>query len=380
VKKVGIIDNLGAAEINWNDFSAENVMSSTGGNTGNIAFVHGVNKIIKNEKIRIEWGTSIEDVKNNCSHIVICCANQLGAHVDLQEWADFLDKCNIPVTLIGLGAQSVSYDVLPKIQNGTLNFLNVVRKLRRDDNQNIAVRGDFTRNFLDSVGVESVALGCPSLFISDKKNLGNLVYQNSLRNQQRLSVAAGNPWDVKSASLERKLVDIVNDTGGEYVLQHPVEMFKLALGEKSTFDHRTMEAFVGFYGEAFNNDSIFDWFRRYSVFFDRADLWMNYMKKFDGVVGARYHGVALAVQAGIPGCVVAIDSRTRELCESTGIKYVTIMATDSMTESDIVELIPWSVHDAEIFDKNRFVKANGFVKFLENNMLTPSDSIINLSL
>ena len=43
------------------------------------------------------------------------------------------------------------------------------------------------------------------------------------------------------------------------------------------------------------------------------------MRKFDFVVGPRFHGVMLAMQAGIPGGVIAHDSRTLELCQTMGI-------------------------------------------------------------
>ena len=43
------------------------------------------------------------------------------------------------------------------------------------------------------------------------------------------------------------------------------------------------------------------------------------MRNFDFVVGPRFHGVMLAMQAGTPGGVIAHDSRTHEMCETMEI-------------------------------------------------------------
>jgi polysaccharide pyruvyl transferase WcaK-like protein len=61
------------------------------------------------------------------------------------------------------------------------------------------------------------------------------------------------------------------------------------------------------------------WMRRYGTTFIDAASWIDAMRKFDFVVGPRFHGVMLAVQAGVPGGVIAHDSRTFELCETMGI-------------------------------------------------------------
>jgi hypothetical protein len=46
---------------------------------------------------------------------------------------------------------------------------------------------------------------------------------------------------------------------------------------------------------------------------------MDAMLSFDFAVGARFHGVMLAIQAGVPGGVFAHDSRTLELCQTMGL-------------------------------------------------------------
>ena len=43
------------------------------------------------------------------------------------------------------------------------------------------------------------------------------------------------------------------------------------------------------------------------------------MRNFDFADGARFHGFMLAIQAGMPGGVIAHDSRTLEMCETMQI-------------------------------------------------------------
>ncbi|SSW87067.1 Uncharacterised protein [Klebsiella pneumoniae] len=117
MKRIGIIDNLNNIEqfVNYqfSQASAQDVMTATGGNTGNIAFVHGVRKLIGNQLTRIGWGWEASVVRQKVDHLIICCANQLGEHVDLGGWADRLEAFGLPVTLFGIGAQADSMNVHP---------------------------------------------------------------------------------------------------------------------------------------------------------------------------------------------------------------------------------------------------------------------------
>ena len=63
------------------------------------------------------------------------------------------------------------------------------------------------------------------------------------------------------------------------------------------------------------------------------------MKHVDFVVGPRFHGVMLAMQAGTPGGVIAHDSRTLEMCETMAIPVRTFNDVPSKIDpSDIPSL------------------------------------------
>ena len=166
--RVGIIDNLADPAI-FDDtrglrLGGDELSGAVGGNTGNVAFVFGVKLLLRNPTSRISFTASVRDVRDSFDQLVICCANQVGPHTDLGAWAQRLEQFNLPVTLIGLGAQSETLEEVPPIPPGTVRFLEVVTALRAESSQsNIGVRGTLTKRTLAGSGFDSVLTGCPSL-------------------------------------------------------------------------------------------------------------------------------------------------------------------------------------------------------------------------
>lgn len=385
MKRIGIIDNLvdiqRFTESKYHACTAAEVMAATGGNTGNVAFVFGIRQLIKNPISRVEWSWAPETVKERFDHLVICCANQLGSHTDLGGWADRLEQFGLPVTLVGLGAQSDNIETDPVLPDGTKHFLEYVKSQHQTgEGSNISVRGKFTQRVLENLNVPSEPAGCPSLLISAEHELGKeiLLRQQRSKNFKRVAVAAGNPWHGPSAALEETLVNIVNQFNGEYILQHPESMLQVAYGEREKIPQKTIDRFLEVYASNFNQEEMFEWFRHNSCAFIDAPNWMRFISKFDFMIGPRYHGVALAIQAKVPGCVITIDSRTHELCEGTTIKSIPLSEAIDLTSLELIEKSRWSTSDAEAFDRDRLIKARTYSKFLESNDIEPSDHLKNL--
>jgi Polysaccharide pyruvyl transferase len=384
MKRIGIIDNLihiqSLLENKYHNCDSAEVMKATGGNTGNVAFVFGARQIINNPITRIGWDWNPETVKQRVDHLVVCCANQIGKHADLGDWADRLERFSLPVTLLGLGAQSDSYEVEPVVPDGTKRFLKLVTELRANSEQpNIGVRGAFTQTTLQTLSVESIRTGCPSLMISKEPKLGQQILKRQNGNSyEKVAVAAGNPWHGASAFLERILVDIVDNYSGAYVLQHPESMLQIAYGETDNITEKTSSRFLEVYGERFDLESMLLWYRRNAYTFIDAPNWMRFLDKFDAVVGPRYHGVALALQHSIPGCVFTIDSRTKELCEETAVKAIHMSELKGLVASELVEVSRWTTDDVDSFDANRIAKSRVFIDFLTNNGIEPSEHLIYL--
>jgi hypothetical protein len=381
--KIGIITNLVQIE----QFVKEKMatanpsewMRATGGNTGNVAFVQGVQAILGDDINVVNWGDNPEAVNKYYDHLVICCANQIGAHVDLAGWADRLTCFDLPVTFIGLGAQSDEIGVIPDVPEGTLKFLEVASKLRRDaSSPNIITRGSFTTEVLQSFGYDSAPLGCPSQFICPEKDLGEKCFKRQKSSKYpRIMTAAGNPWH-PSAVLEKVLVEIVNKYSGDYILQHPLALFQLASGEQNTLTISQQKRLKEVYSFIGDLDEVAQWFSSYSVFFADTQNWMQYSKHFSLVLGPRYHGVALPIQAGTPGKVIAIDSRTEELSLTTGVPVVKYAEVQDLSADELVESCYWTQDDAENYDNVREQNAAKYIPTLESNGLTASKHLKSL--
>ena len=384
-KRIGLIDNLLDVENfllrKYHAASAADVMAATGGNTGNVAFVFGTRQILKGPMTRIHWETPAEIVRSQFDHLVVCCANQIGAHADLGYWAERLELFGLPVTLLGLGAQSENYLMVPKIPKGTKHFLHVVTQLRSmPDKPNIGVRGEFTQRVLGEVGVQTVRTGCPSLFIAASRDLGaRILCRQGVGELKRVAIAAGNPWHRASAFLERLLVDIVDRYSGAYILQHDESMLQIAYGETDRISPETVTRFLDVYGDRFDSESMLLWYRRNACAFVDAANWMRHLGQFDAVIGPRYHGVALALQTGVPGCVFTIDSRTKELCDETAVKSIDADELRGKSAEELLDLSRWTEGDAMRFDDRRREKAAAVAEFLAISGLLPSDHLNELA-
>lgn len=379
--KVGIITNLQqinrfvSSEMAFAD--SKRWMSATGGNTGNTAFVEGVKRIVKADKVQeIHWGDNPKVINQQFDMIVICCANQIGAHVDLGTWAERLTSFDLPTLFIGIGAQSNEVGLHPEIPPGTKKLLGLSRQLRvNKDVSNIITRGEFTSEVVASLGIESSPFGCPSQFISTELNVGKkcLEHQRSAK-FFRVLTAAGNPWH-PSFVLEKTLVEIVNEYKGDYVLQHPESLIKLSLNEGADIDEKQRNRLQKIYGFLGDWETICDWFRTFGVLFADAQHWMQHSKRFTLAIGPRYHGIALPIQAGVPGKVIAIDSRTEELSSTTGIPFVRYKDIEKLTKEDLIDWCKWTEEDADSYDSVRVRNAKNYVSFFEKNQLDCASSL-----
>ena len=382
--KIGLITNL----VNIEDFvktkliyaTSNDWMEATGGNTGNVAFVTGIQTILNGNYDIIHWSYDPSIIKQKYDHIVVCCANQIGAHVDLSGWADRLRNCDLPTTFIGLGAQSDAIGNIPDIPEGSKTFLKLTQSLRANTNEpNIITRGHFSSAVLEHYGVSSSPFGCPSQFISMEKGLGQRCFHHQQRTRyQRIMTAAGNPWHA-SATLENTLTEIVERYHGDYIIQHPQILLQLALGESGALTFNQIQHFEKIYSRIGDWEDIKAWFESYAVFFADAQNWMHYARHFTLALGPRYHGVALPIQAGVPGKVICIDSRTEELAVTTGIPVIPYKDIESLSADALIHQCLWKNEDAETYDNVRLLNAKNYVEFLTNNGLTYNPRLAQLA-
>lgn len=348
--RIGLIPNCdpsGLSDFNERQSRDTRLLSDLfGGNSGNLAYVEGTRRLVAGSPLMFSWTSDIDWVHANVDQIVVCCANQLGPHTDLSVWAERLSLFDKPVSLIGLGAQAPSAGMMPTIQEGTLKFLNVVKCLAPSTSPNIATRGVFSTAVLEQLGYSSVPAGCPSILIRPGETIATKIKERLSTRTPRVAVGAGNPWVDESTKLEQILVSFLSASSRGYIVQHPDQLLSLAIGDERGLSGSDITTITEWLQPQLKGISLMEWFNENSRLFLTLDDWLQALEEFDLVVGTRFHGVCLGVQAGLMGTVISIDSRTQELCETTGIKCFSLAEANTMSRDELLARARWG--DADI--------------------------------
>jgi hypothetical protein len=231
----------------------------------------------------------------------------------LQHMSDVIEKLTIPVSVVGVGAQSTL--------EGDAEFLSdddkaVVKRFvsaTLDRSPSIGVRGEYTEGVLARLGFTSEhveVVGCPSMFGKGmlppmKRKVERLDASSDIVINYTPSVAHVGRMVNENAERYPKSV-VIPQTVYAYSLmvwgeQYPVQM-RHELPEH--LDHPLYKQ------------------GRMRGFLD-ARTWIEYLSGMDFVFGTRIHGNVAGVLAGTPSVVVAHDSRTLELARYHGIPHIT---------------------------------------------------------
>ena len=111
-----------------------------------------------------------------------------------------------------------------------------------------------------------------------------------------------------------------------------------------------------------SRDSFIEWCINRMHSFYSVPAWMDYLHEFDFVVGPRFHGVMLAIQSGIPAGCIAHDSRTLELCNTTGIPVKRFDEVKEEITQDRLKM--YFSFDGELYNKNRFMLLREYINLL----------------
>lgn len=354
----------------------DDLYNGIGHNNGNLAFVYAIASQISNPTKFFGWSVSAETLRNNADIVVIPCANQLGRHTNYGGMANNLEESGLPIVAIGLGAQADSYDHDVELTEGTLRWAQVIaRSNPSSSSSNIYTRGAFTSAQLDKLGIMgSLAGGCPSYFTNQEPGLGRKIYANWTRAglPRAISVAAGHQAWLKTREIEHQLISLMMDpiAPGQYVVQSMGEMVKVSRGIFDSIDSKALKGIHDHTVPHYSFEEFKVWCRNYVRSFYDVPAWMDMLRRHDLTIGSRYHGVALALQAERMGLTVTIDSRTRELCENTGVPH--IAATDltgPITRVGLKKLIKF---DPDAYDRHRSAAASRYLDFLKANRLKPA--------
>lgn len=350
-------------------------------NLGNQLFVHALESIVQTSGTmpRLPQGDRFLGIDR--SHVLLApMSNHISAHVDLARTHPHLSSSPCQVILIGLGMQcEVGEDPVPP--QGTLSWLNKLL----ESGGGIWTRGDDTSTFLRSQGItSSSSIGCPSLFISPDLSLGSTIacrVQQFLRDGvSRIGIAAGNPLgqNGKKLEAEKRLVGLIKDIEGAYIVQHPIHLIAASIGWHSCVPNTVWARFQQTLFQDWSLVDVQHWFLKYSRFYVDVSQWLLSLKSFDLVVGARIHGVQAALQSGVPAVCLTHDKRTKELCTKMCIPSLSI---EQFLGGSGIDTVVDTLRDFDfvLFDENRRALASEAVNFLTRYHVRPAAKLIALA-
>lgn len=305
--------------------TSQEVFSKSSKNVGNLAFNYAVEKMLRKDKREklptIPWETDVEIINKLEGVGVIPLANQIGQHLDLAHFSKKFEKIDKKLLGVGLGAQgSINYDI-PTIPKGSIDWIEQL-VLHGGGEVNITTRGEFTQKVLAHYGFEgkTISLGCPSLFINSNPSLGKkleVAYNNT--EFSKIAIAAGHPAWHGLRKNERSLIEIMRKFNGDYIVQADPNMIAMSRNAWSEVNPEFLEKLRCYICPELNKKEFILFARNKFISFFNITAWMEYLRRYDFIVGSRFHGVMLAIQAGVPGLCIAHDSRIRELCEKSKI-------------------------------------------------------------
>lgn len=340
-----------------------------GHNTGNLAFHFAIANQLGLTK-RIDWSASPEQIDAMGETMVIPCANQVGEHQTMGGMGEKLSKVSAKIVAIGLGAQSSLGMAMPNVPEGTKRWLQVMAEHAPSSAPNISVRGHFTQRVMEDLGLgdKSVVLGCPTLFLNPAADLGKQIESRASQGNKRICVVSGHYQWSHLSKLEASLAQIATESGGSYVMQSPLEMVALGRGDLASLDEEFLASCRDYCRPGLTIEEFSAWSLRHAISFFNVPAWMEHMRRFDLVIGARIHGVMLALQAGIPAICIAHDSRTLELCETMKVPFLQANEISNGIEKKLLDECIKGF-DWGDFDHNRWKLSSNYTEFLSSNLL-----------
>lgn len=243
------------------------------------------------------------------------------------EWfraVEVLEKVKLPVYAIGVGAQA-SQNRAIDLPDSSRRFWQLVA----DRCAAIGVRGAFSAETLRRNGVGNVeVVGCPSIFrtrnrdlaikVPDQREIRKVAF--SLRREFDSSYTADPEAYLRN---QRQALLKVDSQCDMVMSSHGEQEEKAFFLRDAAAKEKAVAEFVqsGWWTGPDDAPMREIYERKLFSFFD-VERYDDFAKSIDLAVGYRVHGVLPAVAHGVPGVLVAYDTRSQELAETLKIPVV----------------------------------------------------------
>ena len=342
-------------------------------NVGNLLFqhafirsIHSADTNVITVQDQVMPDETIDKINKNIDAVYLPFANAFRPTFrgGLHNWIQMIDKIKVPVVVVGIGAQCATDNALleltPINDDVRLFCSKVLSK-----SQSIGVRGEFTANYLNDLGIKNVDIvGCPSMFYHGKQlpnaalplpeKMAKIAFNFSP--QSPANLGAINAHVDHELTEIRSLIRQMPDTTFDYFAQDTNELAHQIWGSKQV----TLSSMC---------DELAHVRTRYPV---DVHQWITDLQAYDLSIGTRIHGCIAAVLAGIPSVMLCHDSRTRELAQWFDLPRLDKSdGAYSLTVDSISECLQASKMKAVFQDRYQtyidFLKKNKIAHHLEQN-------------
>lgn len=372
MKKVGVIGTHGRVD-GCSFLPTDELLNKVGGNTGNLLFQYAVCESIDEDIVvvgtDIPW--DIELVKETCRIIVIPSANFVRENFDFTGFVNFLDKLDLPLVFLGLGAQAKNYDQKDfDFHPSILKLIDLVK------NKSLVtgLRGEFTQNLLENYGVTNTEItGCPTNFINKSPDFVEQLEQKWNRPVFSFVATGDEPWpsDLSKRDAERQMIRWVNEGHGLFLQQSVVPFIKYVRQnnpcQKSVVAEHHEESLRKSLAPNMTNDEFRGFIATKLRLYFSVDQWMEDSARMDFSIGLRLHGNMAAWQSGTPAIWVYHDSRTRELAETMALPHMSHI--EFLETSSIDDMKNRVNFDFQAYRSQRDILSKQYKAILEINSI-----------
>lgn len=308
--------------------SFDDRMMAFGHNTGNVFFSEALYRVLGNAR-RASYAPRAQAFEGR-DVIIIAAANWINSYSDFGWLADRIERSQLPVLMVGLGAQAAFGEATPAMSPGTDRLLRIVA----ERSAAISVRGVFTADVLARYGITNVVVtGCPSLLLAGR-HAPKAARPDSLSWERCAMHATRGHFD-KGDALQRYLYRQAMRHDVDLVLQAEAPELMLCWGAASDIQ-RVEEVLSDCYGRPAAD--VRTYIDKRARVFSTEDEWVSALSQKSFSIGTRFHGTIAALLAGINATLITHDTRTAEMAEVMNIPVVAGAAIDQSRDLEPLAL------------------------------------------
>lgn len=354
---------LRSAKEPWQFCSARQYVDHNipGNNVGNLVFGQAVHRALSTRTAEVTSNRFMQSparaaqINERYDVFVVPLANAFRPSFadSLQRLTQLIQSLRIPVVVVGVGAQApIGRDAsrLEPIADTVRQFLRAVL----DRSASIGVRGEFTDDYVRSLGFDDVeVIGCPSMFMwGDDLSVKPKV--DSLDRESAVTLGVSPYVDEIAHVVSHHVRRYPNLT---YVPQDVSTLRRMVYGSMPEDRERHSDQPIYLDHPLFRQGKV-----RFPL---DPRSWMEHLAGRDFYFGTRVHGTIVSLLSGTPAVLLAHDSRTLELARYHELPYRT------------VDSLPANVDAAPLYDEADFSRFHdghasrfaAYCGFLERNGL-----------